>query len=121
MASINIDEDIARVEALLGDLLPTHCLLTLRIGTELLQAGTAQGLTLYEIAYIITREHFDRPSQLEWAIDETYRKLSGGPGCGGRSTMKNIDHQLFMETFKPHLDTVITRTKDRRLIRSVSA
>lgn len=120
VASININDDVARLEAMLGDLLPSHCLLTLRIGTELLQAGTAQGLMLFEIGHIITRENFDRPSQLEVAIEETYRKLGGGVS-NSRATLKNMDHQLFMKTLRPHLDAVIQRTKDRRLIRSISA
>ena len=117
VASLDVEEDVARVEAFLGDALPHHCLLTLRIGTELLQAGTAQGLTLFEIGHIITRENFDRPSQLEVAVESAYRKVGGGTG---KITMKSIDHQIFMRAFRPLLMDVIRIMRDRRLIRSVS-
>jgi len=117
VASLDVEEEVGRVEAFLGDALPYHCLLTLRIGTELLQMGTAQGLTLFEIGHIITRENFERPSHLEVTIEEAYRKCGGG---SGKCTMKNMDHQIFMRTLRPLLMEVIRVVRDRRLIRSVS-
>ena len=37
MAQLDVEDDIARIKAALGDALPKHCFLTLRIGTALLQ------------------------------------------------------------------------------------
>jgi hypothetical protein len=65
VSNLNADEDIARVKAALGSALPTHCFLTLRIGTALLKLGVARGLTLYEIGQLVVRETPDRSSRLE--------------------------------------------------------
>jgi hypothetical protein len=121
VASLDVEADIERLKHLLGDALPTPCLLTLRIGTELLQSGLAKKLTLCEIGRLMVREDFDRPSKLELAIDETYQVLVSN-GLKGRLVTggQDQDHRRFMEAFKPIIGRALDLVKEKRMLRSVS-
>lgn len=112
VASLDAEEDIRRLREALGDALPAEeHLMTLRIGTTLLQKGVAAGLTLNSIGLIMTREDPDVPCNLEEAVGLALRSAS----------LQNAAE--FMGVLSPILDAVVQRARDEfaKAGRSLSA
>ncbi len=71
IASLDPEQDIKLIQEVLGDLAPPQeYLMSIYIGTTLLQKGVEMGLSLYDIGCLMTRNGDpDEPSKLEWAVE----------------------------------------------------
>ncbi|CAN0018000.1 unnamed protein product, partial [Choristocarpus tenellus] len=73
---LDVEGELAMLGCALGDALPSpQYLLTLRIGTALLQQGVAAGLSVFDIGKLATRCRPNLPCLLEHAVDEALRRL----------------------------------------------
>jgi hypothetical protein len=132
---MDVEEDVARLKASLGGALPAHCLLTLRIGTALLQLGVARGLSLRDIGSLIVRDDPDEPSRLETAISAAYVALRAAsptsannraPVTNANQVLAERHHHLFMSLLHPYLEDMVSdelycQRRELRVVRSVSA
>lgn len=102
IASLDAQADMDLLRSTLG--LPEDCLLTLFIGTTLMQVCADQGLTLHETGMLMVREASDSPSAVELvvakAIERTERE--GYDACG-----TCIMCQDFYGAIKMHLQELI--------------
>ncbi len=71
VASLDPEQDIKHIQEVLGDLAPPQeYLMSIFIGTTLLQKGVEKGLSLYDIGCLVTRNgDLAKPSKLEWAVE----------------------------------------------------
>jgi hypothetical protein len=127
VASFDCDDDIRRIYQALGGAIgtgsneelvdagilpsPEH-LLTLRIGTLLLQHGVKAGLTIYDIGCMMTRMDPDKLCPLEEMIGEAVRRRQ----CAMQNEDTDAstieadvlrDHRAFMRELEPLVDKAI--------------
>mmetsp|Transcript_41335 Transcript_41335/g.130060 ORF Transcript_41335/g.130060 Transcript_41335/m.130060 type:complete len:93 (+) Transcript_41335:2899-3177(+) len=67
--------------------LPEECLITLFIGTTLIQKAALSGLTLHEIGTLMMRPGYDMPSEVELAVR---RVLAVWTESDGVSVLKSL-------------------------------
>ncbi len=102
VASLDPEQDIKHIQEVLGDLAPPQeYLMSIFIGTTLLQKGVEKGLTLYDIGCLMTRNGDpDKPSKLEWAVEMTAASKKRGEN---NLSVENCD-----ASYKQALDTAIS-------------
>jgi len=64
--NLNADDEMEMLKTTLG--LPEECLITLYIGTTLIQKAALAGLTLHEIGNLMMRPTYELPSEVELAV-----------------------------------------------------
>mmetsp|Transcript_41338 Transcript_41338/g.130073 ORF Transcript_41338/g.130073 Transcript_41338/m.130073 type:complete len:559 (+) Transcript_41338:158-1834(+) len=83
--NLNADEEMEMLKTTLG--LPEECLITLFIGTTLIQKAALSGLTLHEIGTLMMRPGYDMPSEVELAVR---RVLAVWTESDGVSVLKSL-------------------------------
>jgi hypothetical protein len=141
--ALDADADIARLKAALGDMavdgegLPPHCLLTLRMGTALVQQGIGErNLTPHDLAGLLVRGidgsgAGDR-SSFETLLEATYRSLAAevkaaqqqGQEQQGQQRLLGQEayHGRFMELFREGLAGLLDGVQaQKHMLRSASS
>lgn len=77
IASLDAERDLMVLEEH-GWPLSKPCARVLRVATLLLKAGTKHGLTLYDIASMMVRDHLNEPSAMELMVLEAEQKVLPG-------------------------------------------
>ncbi|CAM9151393.1 unnamed protein product [Discosporangium mesarthrocarpum] len=116
---LDVEADLKRLSATLGNALPSpRYLLTLRIGTALLQQGVAAGLTVYEIGTLATRKLPDKPCLLEQTVLKALDRVGASKEGGGLEEMDRGDilnaHAGFMHVLWPMLGEITACAREAR-------